>query len=243
MGLGDAVYRTREFFDDEPVLIMLGDTIVDMDPGELVGPESTIGVRAVADPRRFGVVELEGERVSRLVEKPEQPPTNLAIVGVYFIRHSARLFRALGDLIAGDRRTRGEYQLTDALQLLIERGETLRVREVAQWLDCGTAEALLESNRYLLGKVGHFVPRPTAVFVEPVFVDDSATVESSVVGPNVSVGAGAVVINSVIADSIVNRHARVEGALLAHSIVGEESVVQDAPRRLNLGDLSEFRSG
>ncbi|MFO7637884.1 MAG: sugar phosphate nucleotidyltransferase [bacterium] len=240
-GLGDAVYRARESFNGEPALILLGDTIVEMDLAGLVGGESAIGVREVADPRRFGIVEMDRGRVTRLVEKPERPPTNLAIVGVYFIRESDRLFEALEELIARERRTRDEYQLTDALQLMIERGETLRVAEVGEWLDCGTAEALLDTNRYLLGRNGYCRPRPGAVFVEPVHVDDSARVENSVVGPNVSVGAGAVVVNSVIADSIINRQARVENALLSRSIIGEQSVVEDAPRQLNLGDASEYR--
>lgn len=240
-GLGDAVYRARESFDREPVLIMLGDTIAEMDLQELVRGESALGVREVADPRRFGIVELDRGRVTRMVEKPEKPPTNLAIVGVYFVRDSSLLFGALEELIASGRRTRGEYQLTDALQLMIERGETLRVATVEQWLDCGTAEALLDTNRYLLGRGGHCRPRPGAVFVEPVYIDDSAKVENSVIGPNVSVGAGAVVENSVVADSIINRQARVRNALLACSIVGEDSLVEDVPRQLNLGDGSEFR--
>ncbi|MFO7676355.1 MAG: sugar phosphate nucleotidyltransferase [bacterium] len=242
-GLGDAVLRVSAVFGSGPALIVLGDTIVDMDLGEIVGGESTIGVREVEDPRRFGIVELAGDRVARLVEKPEQPSSRLAIVGVYYIRDSARLFGALEELVSGGRKIRGEYQLTDALQLMLEQGETLRVREVARWLDCGTAEALLDTNRYLLGQNGYYRHRPTAVFVEPVFVDDSARVENSVVGPSVSVGAGAVIAGSVIFDSIINRQARVEGALLSRSIIGEGSVVQDLPRRLNLGDLSEFRSG
>ncbi|HDQ99875.1 MAG TPA: nucleotidyl transferase [candidate division WOR-3 bacterium] len=240
-GLGDAIHRARACFDGEPVLVLLGDTIVEMDLAELVAGESTIGVREVADPRRFGVVKLSDGRITRLVEKPDRPPSNLAIVGVYFIRDSRKLFAALDRLIADGHRTRGEYQLTDALQLLIEQGETLRVREVQHWLDCGTADALLDTNRHLLRRDGHARPRPRVVFIDPVYVDDEATVAESVVGPNVSIGAGATVRNSVISDSIINRDARVEGALLARSIIGRDSVVCDLPRRLNLGDSSEYR--
>ena len=190
---------------------------------------------------RFGVVELSDGRITRLVEKPDRPPSNRAIVGVYFIRDSRKLFGALHRLIENDRRTRGEYQLTDALQLLIEQGETLRVREVEHWLDCGTADALLDTNRHLLRRDGHARPRPGVVFVDPIYIDDEATVANSVIGPDVSIGAGATVRNSVISDSIINRDARVEGALLARSIIGRDSVVRDLPRRLNLGDSSEYR--
>jgi glucose-1-phosphate thymidylyltransferase len=242
-GLGDAVYRARPVFGDEAVLIVLGDTIVDMDMREMVGEDNLLAVKAVPDPKRFGIVELAQGRVSRLVEKPDQPTSNLAIVGVYFIRDSKRLFAAIERLVKENRTTRGEYQLTDALQLLLEQGMTMKTRTIEHWLDCGTREAMIETNRHLLAKNGYYKPRPNTVVVEPVFIHDSAEIEFSVVGPNVSVGAGAEVRGSVIRDSIVNDNVVVEHSLLEGSILGENSVVRDSPRRLNLGGFSELEMG
>jgi glucose-1-phosphate thymidylyltransferase len=120
LGLGHAVRLTREHVAGHPVFIVLGDTIFRADFSAVVeGGESAIGVREVEDPRRFGIVEVKDGVASRLVEKPDQPTSNLAIVGVYYLTDSAMLFDALDTLVAKDLRTKGEYQLTDALQIMI----------------------------------------------------------------------------------------------------------------------------
>jgi glucose-1-phosphate thymidylyltransferase len=242
-GLGDAVGRARPAFTDEGILIVLGDTIVDLDLGEMVTADNLLAVREVPDPRRFGIVELAGGRITRLVEKPETPASNLAIVGLYFLHDAAALFGAIDRLVREDRTTRGEYQLTDALQLLLDAGVVMKPKQIDHWLDCGTRDAMIETNRHLLSRNGHFEPRPGTVVVPPVFIHDSATIEHSVIGPNVSVGPDAEVRGSVIRDSIVNARAIVEHALLEGSILGEDSVVRDSPRRLNLGGFSELEMG
>lgn len=242
-GLGDAVYRAKDSFAGEPILVLLGDTIVDLDMSKMVGRDNVIGVKEVADPRRFGIVELQGKYARRLVEKPERPKSNLAIVGVYFFRDSGLLFGALDRLIARGRKTRGEFQLTDALQLLIESGMKIKTRVIEHWLDCGTREAMLATNRYLLQKESYFKPRRDTVIVPPVFIHDSAKIQCSVVGPNVSIGAEAEIRGSIVSDSIINRRVVVEHALLQGSILGESSVVRDSPRKLNLGGFSQLEMG
>ncbi len=242
-GLGDAVYRARPVFKDEAILIVLGDTIVDMTMSEMIGSDNLLAVKAVTDPRRFGIVELTDGMVRNLVEKPDQPASNLAIVGIYFLHDSRALFAALERLVRENRTTRGEYQLTDALQLLLEQGMTMKTKTIEHWLDCGTRAAMIETNRHLLARNGHFRPRPNTVVVEPVFIHDTAEVEFSVIGPNVSIGAGAEIRGSVIRDSIINDKVIVEHSLLEGSILGENSVVRDSPRRLNLGGFSELEMG
>jgi glucose-1-phosphate thymidylyltransferase len=243
-GLGDAVYRARpSFHGSEPALIVLGDTIVDIDMREMTGGGNQLAVREVPDPRRFGIVETEGDRVIRLVEKPEHPRSNLAIVGLYYLQDAQALFGSLERLMAEQKTTRGEYQLTDALQLLLEGGLDMRTRAIEHWLDCGTRDAMIQTNRYLLSRDGHFTPRPGAVILPPVFIHDTATIENSVVGPYVSIGAEAEIRGSVISDSIVNDRVVVEHSLLQGSILGESSIVRDSPRRLNLGGFSELELG
>lgn len=242
-GLGDAVFRARGFFDNEPMLILLGDTIVDLDMSEMVGGGNTIGVKEVEDPRRFGIVELKDEVIRKVVEKPERPTSNLAIVGVYYFTDASVLFDSLARLIEVGATTRGEFQLTDALQLMIDSGTTIGVKRIEHWLDCGTPDALLATNRHLLRNRGHFVEREGVVLVPPLYVHDSARIEASVVGPNVSVGAGAEILSSVIRDSIINRGASVDCALLERSILGEKSVIRGSLRRLNLGGFSELEVG
>ena len=151
-GLGHAIHLTRDLVDrNEPVLIVLGDTIFKADfESVLAGPTSAIGVRAVEDPSRFGVVKLEAQNVARLVEKPEVPVSNLAIVGIYYFIRAGLLFDALEEIIARNVMTRGEFHLTDALEVMIDRGEPIRAVTVHGWFDCGEPAALLQTNRFLL---------------------------------------------------------------------------------------------
>lgn len=242
-GLGDAVYRARDAFSGEPILVLLGDTIVDLDMSKMVGRDNVIGVQEVADPRRFGVVELKNGYVSRFVEKPDRPKSNLAIVGVYFFRDSGHLFGALERLIARGRTTKGEFQLTDALQLMVNDGTRIKTRLIRHWLDCGTRDAMLATNRHLLARESYYKPRPGSVIVPPVFIHDRARIHSSIIGPNASVGADADIHGSIVWDSIVNRHVVIQHTLLESSILGESSVVRDSPRKLNLGGFSELEMG
>ena len=122
LGLGHAIYLSRNTLDNEPVLIILGDTIFDVDLSPVLRQQySSLGVKAVDDPRRFGVAEMQNGSIVRLVEKPEQPASNLAVVGLYYIRNPRLLVSCLNELVERDIRTKGEFQLTDALQMMIQR--------------------------------------------------------------------------------------------------------------------------
>ncbi len=242
-GLGHAVHLAAPLVGERPLLVVLGDTIFETDlRGVLRRGRSAIGVREVEDPRRFGVVVMEDGRVRRLVEKPEVPPSRLAIVGIYFFRESGPLFGALADTVRRGVQTRGEFQLTDALQEYLDRGHDLEVFPVEGWYDCGNTETLLETNRILLGRGGRLVQIPGSIVVPPVVLAPGAVVEHSIVGPFVSIGAGAVVRRAIIRDSILYDGARVEDSLLEGSLVGTSATVTGTFRRLNLGHSSESRT-
>jgi glucose-1-phosphate thymidylyltransferase len=245
LGNGHAIYVARQHLDGDGVLIILGDTIIKADlPRVLSLRESAIGVQEVADPRRFGVVELTNGAVSRLVEKPQTPPSNLAIVGLYLIRNPRLLSRCLERMVDERRLVHGEYWLADALQMMVDDGERMRVFHTSGWYDCGTAEALLEANRALLSSEPPPASTPAgSVVLGPSFVDPSAHIEGSVLGPFVSIAEGARVVNSVIRDSIINAGASLEGVLLEHSIIGENASVSGRAARINLGDSSEVVVG
>jgi glucose-1-phosphate thymidylyltransferase len=241
-GLGHALYLTKEVAQGHPLLIILGDTIVRADlAGVLSRGESAIGVKEVEDPRRFGVVELDGERVRRLVEKPEVPPSNLAIVGVYFFDDGDVLFASLDELVRRDVRTKGEIQLTDALQIYLDAGHPLGIFPIHGWYDCGKTETLLATNRELLEQRTESHHIEGSVVIEPVAIDPTATVENCIIGPHVSVAASATVRNSLVRNSIINEGALVENSLLAASIVGENASVVGNFKNLNVGDSSEVR--
>ena len=241
-GLGHAIHLAAPKVKSGPILILLGDTIFRADFSMLIsGGTSAIGVKAVEDPRRFGVVEVEAGRVRRLVEKPDVPPSHLAIVGVYYMEDGVPLFEALDELVRRDLRTRGEYQLTDALQLVIDHGHEIRTFPVEGWYDCGKTETLLETNRQLLELAGGAPMVPGSVVLPPVAIEPGAEIVNSVIGPHVSVATGAQVRNCVVRNSIINPNARVENILLEESLVGENAVAQGVFQSLNVGDSSEVR--
>lgn len=243
LGLGHAVSLAEPFADDRPLLVILGDTIFEADlRGVLAGDASSIGVKAVEDPRRFGIVETDANgRVSRLVEKPEHPTSNLAIAGVYYFRRGRPLFDALRELQAGNIRTRGEFQLTDAMQRMLDAGQILTTFPIEGWYDCGKTETLLETNRILLAKRAGSPKVPGSIVHGPVAIGEGAALENCIVGPHVSIAAGARLRNAVVRDSIINENAVVEDIMLEGSVVGENAVVRGGFNHVNVGDSSEVR--
>lgn len=246
-GLGDAVSRVTDFFKKEqepsPVLILLGDTIVDVNLKEIIGKENIIGTKAVEDPRRFGVVETRNGYVTKITEKPLEPKNNLAIVGIYYFTSALPLFESLEKIIREDRKTRGEYQLSDALQEMVDNGIKIKTYPVEYWLDCGTPEALIATNRYLLQTTNYFTPRERVVIIPPVYIEDSVSIEESVIGPFVSISEGAEIRNSIIRDSIINQRAYVENSLMEGSILSENAIVRERAHKVNLGAFSELELG
>lgn len=241
-GLGDAVYRAKPYFQNEPCLIILGDTIIDMPLNNLLGSENWIGVKRVEDPKRFGIVEVKNGIITKIIEKPAEPKSNLAIVGIYYIFDSSHLFNALERIIKENIKTKGEYQLSDALELMIEENINFRTCPVEYWLDCGTPEALIQTNRYLLQNTNYFKAREKALIIPPVYIHDSAIIENSIIGPFVSISEEVEIKNSIIKDSIINQGSYIENSLLENSILGENSMVREKPLRLNLGSFSIFEA-
>ena len=244
-GLGHAVSLGLNENDRE-VLVILGDTIFEIDLKTVLQTSKTtsLGVKEVADPRRFGVVETTNGMVERLVEKPDVPKSILVLVGIYMIRNAPLLRRSIHTLFERELTTRGEYQLTDALQLMIEDGEPMTTFPVAIWFDCGKPETLLATNRHLLDAQqgdGHD-PQPNAVIVPPVYIHPDAILERAIVGPYATIGSGAIVRDAMVRDSVLGEGARVENALVEGSLVGNNSAIVGQFLRYNLGDSSEIVS-
>ncbi len=248
LGLGHAIAITKDIHkDDDRVLIILGDTIVKADFRKMFSlGDSVLGVKAVDDPRRFGTVENEKgtDRITGLIEKAENPPTNLAIVGVYLINDPKMMYDGLDHIIKNDIRTKKEFQLTDALAEMLKNGHVMRSFEIEEWLDCGKPETLLSTNRRLLelhgsGDIEEYQRRyPKAVFVPPVVVGPDCEIENAVVGPYVSMRHEVSIRNSVLRDCTIGKNAALERVILHDSMIGEFAVVQGACGSLNVGDHS-----
>jgi glucose-1-phosphate thymidylyltransferase len=243
LGLGHSIWCARESIGSEPVFIILGDTIFDVDVARVIASkQNMLGVKEVDDPRRFGVVEMSSGYISKLVEKPENPTSNLAIVGLYHITDSALLRECLCHVVDNNVRTRKEYQLTDALQLMIERGTRFSTFNVDGWYDCGKPDTMLDTNRFLLEKQSNSGTRDGSVIIPPVFISETAQVERCVIGPFATVAAGACVVDSHVRNSIISDGAIVTRSMLEGSIIGNNAVVRGNFSRLNVGDSSEINN-
>ncbi len=243
LGQAHAIHLAREYLSG-PLIIIFVDTIFEADLSELESEEAdgVIYVKEVEDPRRFGVVIVENGEITRLVEKPDTIENNLAVIGVYYVKDAAKLVQAIDELIARDIKTKGEYFLADALQVMIDNGARFRAAPVDVWEDCGKPETVLHTNRYLLERSGGQVNRDleNSIVIPPVYIADSARVVESIVGPYVTIDADSVVQRSILQDSIINKGANIEDSMLRQSLIGDHAVVRGSFERLNVGDSSQI---
>jgi glucose-1-phosphate thymidylyltransferase len=241
LGLGHAIYQAARTFRNEEIIIILGDTVFDVELNQITSlKNSALGVKEVEDPRRFGVAELADGFITKLIEKPENPTTNLALVGLYYIKNSTLLTRSLEELFEKDIKTNDEFQLTDALQIMIEKGEKISTFPVEGWYDCGKPETLLTTNQFILSQNGIDIEIDTVVINQPVYISPSAKIENSVIGPYVSIGDNCEILDSVIKNSIINRNSKVKRMVLTDSIIGADAKVKGSRHKMNVGDSLEL---
>lgn len=246
-GIGHALYTARETFrNEENVLIILGDTIVQVNLNEfLESKHSVLGVRKVNVPGQFGIAELNGKGfIRKVVEKPKIPKSNLALVGFYKISDVPKLIEALEHIITHNIKTLGEYQLTDALMYMIEQGHLMKTMPVDNWFDCGKRQSLLEANAILLGRNYKKSPSakkyPNTIIIPPVSIGENCRITNSIIGPNVAIGEDTVVTYSVIEDTIVGSYSELKNVVLEHSIIGNDTRILGMSQRLNIGDNTEI---
>lgn len=249
-GSAHAIATARETFEDEDeIFIAFGDTIFEVDITQMLNcPHSCLGVKKVADPREFGVAEFgEDGKVLRMVEKPRIPKSNMAIVGLYKIKEVPALLRAIDHIIDNDIRTVGEFQLTDALQYMVEQGVHFQTMPVSNWFDCGRKEVLLETNAMLLDqrdrKNNSSQEAPAfenTIFIQPVAIGNNCEVSHSIIGPHVTVGDNVRIRSSIVQDSIVGNFASLDEVVLKHSVIGSDASIRGNNLSLNIGDNTEI---
>ena len=243
-GTAHAVYAAEKYLDGDGIVVF-ADTVFDMEPGvELEGADVVVWVKHVDDPSRFGVAVREGEKVVELVEKPAEPISNEALIGIYYVRELARLRAAIKSLIDDDHRGKGgEFQLTDAFDRMLKQNAVFVTASVTEWLDCGTIPALQDTTKYILDKERedlHQGEIENSIILDPVYIGPGARIVNSVVGPYTSVEANATITGSVVRESIIFADAEVLDARLESSLVGQHAVVKPSPQRVNVGDHSEI---
>jgi glucose-1-phosphate thymidylyltransferase len=242
LGLAHCMLIARDFLGDDDVVMYLGDNLLEQDLAAFVQgfeearrsdapPAAQILLKRVPDPQRFGIAELDADgHVVRLVEKPEHPPSDLALVGVYLFDRSIHdAVRAIAPS------PRGELEITDAIQWLVDQGLTVRTELLeGWWIDTGKLTPLLEANRLLLEKIVHRVDGTVddlSVLDGKVVVEAGASVVNSTIRGPVAIGAGTRVVDSFIGPfSAIGASCEVLNSEVEHSVVMDRSRIVDIPR-------------
>ncbi|MEJ7735893.1 MAG: sugar phosphate nucleotidyltransferase [Chitinophagaceae bacterium] len=248
-GIGHAISLTRGLVGDDEIFIVLGDSICEYNVKEVLeNPHSVIGVKRVDDPRDFGVAEMnEDGFISRVVEKPHIPKSNMALVGIYRIKETSCLYDCLDNNIRNNIMSHGEYNLTDALEGMLRKGAKIHPYKVQNWFDCGKKETLLQTNAILLKKLGHTISEDhlfaNTIIIQPVSISAGCDIKNSIIGPNVAIGEKVNISYSIVKDSIIGAFANLNDIVLTHSLIGSDTELKGESRSLNIGDNTEIDLG
>lgn len=246
-GTAGAVNLARPYVD-QPVLIIFVDTIFDADLSIVkdTDADGIIWTKEVEDYQRFGVVVTDADgNMTRIVEKPQEPISKRANIGLYYIRNWQLLYEAI-DHVLTQPKNKGEYYLTDAFQYMIDHGARIKVVDVAGWYDAGQIETLLDTNRAMLERGRSRRPvaiDASATIVDPVYIEEGVTIRESTVGPNVSISAGTTIEGSTVRDAIVGAQSQVKDCRLTGSIIGDAVKLEGLTGSVTIGDHSEVRVG
>ena len=248
-GQSHALALAREHLHG-PMIMCFSDTLMETDFSFLSKEEAdgVAWVMPVEDPRRFGVAEEGADGwVRRFIEKPQSMDNNLVVVGCYYFKDSDTLLAAIDDQMKRGVMLKNEYFLTDAISIMIEGGAKVRTQKISTWLDTGTIEATLDTNKILLEKIGSKVEKfkgSNVEIVEPVSIHESAEINNSKIGPYASIGANCKIENSQIAESILEADCEINDSALSRSLIGRQAKVKGRGdgrvMQLNVGDTSSI---
>jgi glucose-1-phosphate thymidylyltransferase len=235
-----------EHLVDSDILIIYVDTLFDADLGIIRDePEDVAGliwVKEVEDYQRFGVVVTDrAGYMKQIVEKPKDPISKLANIGLYYIRDWRLFYRGVDHALAGPRGPGGEYYITDAFQFMIDHGARMRTVEVDGWYDCGKVETLLSTNRHLLetGRARRPDGGRQVRIHEPVRIAEGVMLDEVELGPNVSVETGCTIRRTSLRDTLVGERTRIEDSAIHDSLIGNDVVIHGVQGSVNVVDQSE----
>jgi glucose-1-phosphate thymidylyltransferase len=247
MGQSHAIWLARDTIQG-PVVLVFADTLFETDLSVIntTDADAIVFVKEVDDPRRFGVVELgKGGRVTRFIEKPSSVENKQALVGLYYLRDSGAMLKAIETQITEKTMTKNEFFIADAFQIMVDNGAVFRTQPVSTWLDCGKPETILDTNRYLLDH-GHATSSDLSdsnvAVIAPVYIDPSARIANSVIGPHATISANCRISHSIVRNSIIDTGAEVRNMILERSLVGRDAHVVGHLQTLNIGDESTLEA-
>ena len=242
-GTAHAVYSAEQDLNGE-CIIVFADTIFDMDGSvSIENADSVVWLKEVEDPSRFGVAVEKDGQITDFVEKPDEPISNQAIIGVYYFKEAARLKEEIEYLLENNVRGKGgEFQLTDALDRLLKGDNVFKKAAVDEWMDCGTLPAWLETSGKIVEKEYSAVDAEQfddTKIIPPVYIGDDVTLENCTIGPHASIAEGATLKKCTVKNSLIQENASLEDCRIVNSTIGRYAELRDVEQEVHLGDHSK----
>lgn len=249
LGTAHAILCAKDSLDDK-TLIAFADTLFIPDKTAKVDTsrDGIIWVQKIADPRQFGVVKLDKDGViTDFVEKPENFISDLAIIGIYYFRDGAYLKKEMQYLIDNNLKEKGEFQLTNAMENMKQKGTKFVTSQVAEWLDCGNKDATVHTNQrildvYKMKSEGKNMKNDNSTIIEPCFIGENVQLTNAVIGPYASIGDNCVVDNSTVKNSIIRNNCKIKNATLSNAMLGTYVEYSGTSSDASVGDYSVIKS-
>lgn len=245
LGTAHAIMCAKESITGKTV-VAFADTLFKADFVMDTNQEGVIWVQGIEDPRQFGVVKVnETGVITDFVEKPETFVSNLAIIGIYYFKDGDNLKKELQYLLDNDIKEKGEYQLTNALENMKQKGIKFTPGKVTEWLDCGNKDATVYTNQRVLefdnGKPtlkGKNIVTENSLIIEPCFIGDNVTIKNSIVGPHASIGADCKLSDVIVKNSIVQANTKLYNTVISNSMIGEGAEVKGKTLDISMSDYT-----
>jgi glucose-1-phosphate thymidylyltransferase len=245
LGTAHAIMCAKDSITGKTV-VAFADTLFKADFVMDTNQEGVIWVQGIEDPRQFGVVKLnDAGIITDFVEKPETFISNLAIIGIYYFKDGDNLKKELQYLLDNDIKEKGEFQLTNALENMKQKGIAFTPGKVTEWLDCGNKDATVYTNQRVLefekGKShlkGKNLTTENSIIIEPCFIGDNVVLKDAIVGPHVSIGAGSNVCDAIVKNSIIQSNTKLSHTVITNSMIGEGAEVKGKALDLSMSDYT-----
>lgn len=246
LGTAHAILCAKESMEG-PVVVAYADTLFRADFSLDKTADSVIWVKQVADPSAFGVVQLNAKNeIVDFVEKPKEFVSDLAIIGIYYFKSGETLRKELEYLLDNNLTKGGEYQLTDALENMKQKGMRFVPGKVDEWMDCGNKNVTVDTNNRMLqflhqdneNLIADSVQLENSQIIPPCYIGENVVLINSTVGPNVSLGDGTTVENATLTNSLIQTHAQIRHANLDNAMVGNHAIYNGKHTQISIGDYS-----
>lgn len=246
LGTAHAILCAKNSLEGK-VVVAFADTLFKADFKLDDAAEGIIWVNQIDDPRAFGVVKLnENNIITDFVEKPQEFVSDLAIIGIYYFKDGAYLKNELQYLIDNNIKEKGEYQLTNALENMKQKGTKFAPGKVIEWLDCGNYAATVYTNQRVLEFIKNetiidaSLQKENTVIIEPCYIGKNVQLTNSIIGPHVSIGNNTVIKNSIISNTIIQTNCLIRSSNLKNSMVGNHVKIKGKTQELSVGDYNEL---